>query len=117
LDPRFGGANSAEEDGFLMAIKIRSTTSLGGEVNPSAHVVRFYGMLKKPAKYERDMYLSKFTVKFSPKFSLLCYKVSVVVTARELWWMSQEGLDLRWGTHNISENGCSAWDALCDTTP
>jgi hypothetical protein len=22
-----------------------------------------------------------------------------------------------WGTHNISENGRSAWDALCDTTP
>jgi hypothetical protein len=35
LDPRFTGSNTVEGDGFLMAIKIRSTTSFGGEVNPS----------------------------------------------------------------------------------
>jgi hypothetical protein len=36
LDPRFAGSNPAEDDGFLRAIKIRSTTSFGGKVKPSA---------------------------------------------------------------------------------
>jgi hypothetical protein len=32
-------------DGFLRAIKIRSTPSFGGEVKPESHlVVKFYGM-------------------------------------------------------------------------
>jgi hypothetical protein len=32
LDPSFAGSNPAEDDGLLRAIKIRSTTSFGGEV-------------------------------------------------------------------------------------
>jgi hypothetical protein len=32
LDPRFTGSNPAEDDGFLKAINIRSTTSFEGEV-------------------------------------------------------------------------------------
>jgi hypothetical protein len=35
LDPRFAGSNTAEDDEFVMAIKIRSTTSFGGEVKSS----------------------------------------------------------------------------------
>jgi hypothetical protein len=31
-------------DGFLRAIKIHSTPSVGGEVKPESHVVRLYGM-------------------------------------------------------------------------
>jgi hypothetical protein len=34
LDPRFAGSNPAVDNGFLRAIKIRSTTSFGGEVKP-----------------------------------------------------------------------------------
>jgi hypothetical protein len=34
-DQRFAGSNPAEGDGFLRAIKLRSTTSFGGEVKPS----------------------------------------------------------------------------------
>jgi hypothetical protein len=29
------GANPAEDDGFIRAVKIRSSTSFGGEVKPS----------------------------------------------------------------------------------
>jgi hypothetical protein len=36
LDQRFAGSNPADGDGFLMAIKFRSVTSIGGEVKPSA---------------------------------------------------------------------------------
>jgi hypothetical protein len=34
LYPTFAGSNSAEGDGFLRAIKILSTPSIGGEVKP-----------------------------------------------------------------------------------
>jgi hypothetical protein len=54
LVQRFSGLNLAENDGFLRPIVIRSTTYFGREVEPLAHVVRFYGMLKIPAEYDRD---------------------------------------------------------------
>jgi hypothetical protein len=54
LDPRFSCLNPAEGDGCLRAIKILSMPSFGGEVKPSAHVARCYGMLKIPSKCERD---------------------------------------------------------------
>jgi hypothetical protein len=41
LDPRFTGSNPAEKDGFLRMIKIRSTTSFGGEVKQSVPCRRF----------------------------------------------------------------------------
>jgi hypothetical protein len=44
--PKGCGFKSCNGDGFLMAIKIRSTPSFGWEVKPEAHVIRFYCMLK-----------------------------------------------------------------------
>jgi hypothetical protein len=41
LDPRFAGSNPTGDDGFLRVIKIRSTTSFGGEVKPSVPCRRF----------------------------------------------------------------------------
>jgi hypothetical protein len=41
LDPRFAGSIPTEVDGFLRVIKIRSTPSFGGEVNPSVPCRRF----------------------------------------------------------------------------
>jgi hypothetical protein len=47
LNPRFVDSNPTESDGFLMVIKkIICTTSFGGEIKPSSHVIRFYSMLK-----------------------------------------------------------------------
>jgi hypothetical protein len=48
LDPRFAGSNSAEDNGFLRAIKIRSATSFGGEVKLTVSFHKIYGMLKNP---------------------------------------------------------------------
>jgi hypothetical protein len=45
---------------IFMAIKICGTPSFGGQVKPSAHVVRFYGILKIPAEYDRDTTSDKF---------------------------------------------------------
>jgi hypothetical protein len=35
IGPRFACSNAAEDDGFLMAMKILSTTSFGAEVMPT----------------------------------------------------------------------------------
>jgi hypothetical protein len=40
LDLRSAGSNPAQDDGFLRAIKIRSTTSFGEEVKPAVHILR-----------------------------------------------------------------------------
>jgi hypothetical protein len=59
-DPSSAGANPAEDGGFLRAIKIRNMTSFGGGGGSWPHIVRFYGMLKIPAEYDRDTSLAKF---------------------------------------------------------
>jgi hypothetical protein len=35
LDPKFAASNPAKNNGFIRAIKIRSTTSFGGVLNQS----------------------------------------------------------------------------------
>jgi hypothetical protein len=46
LNPKFTGSNLAEDDGFLRALKVCSTTFFRGEVKLASHVIRFLGMLK-----------------------------------------------------------------------
>jgi hypothetical protein len=72
------GSNPAESDGFLTAIKICSATSFGREIQLSAHVVRFYGMLNDPLRYDRDTDRKNSAAYFSPSFSPLCYYVSLL---------------------------------------
>jgi hypothetical protein len=48
LDQRVAGSNAAEDDGFLMAIKIRSTASLGGEIKPSVPCRKILRQVKNP---------------------------------------------------------------------
>jgi hypothetical protein len=81
----------------LRAINIRSMTSFRQEVSLRFHVVRFYGILKNPAEYEKDISSAKFTA-ISRQVLLLRYLASLMVTARELWWMNRELLELKWGT-------------------
>jgi hypothetical protein len=44
--PMVGGFRPGRGKGFLRVIRISSTSSFGGEVKLSAHIVRFYGILK-----------------------------------------------------------------------
>jgi hypothetical protein len=73
-------------------------------------------MSKNPAEYERDISLAKFVAisrQVSPD-SLL--GVSIGICHRAL--VDESGIiRTRMGTHNRSENGRSAWDALYNTTP
>jgi hypothetical protein len=61
LDSKFASSKPAEDDGFLSAIKNRSKTAFGEEINSSTRAARFYGMLKIPAEYEIDISSAKFT--------------------------------------------------------
>jgi hypothetical protein len=64
----FADLDPAEDNGFLRAIKIRSTLSFGGEVKPSAprrkilrHVKNYYSM--------KETLVGKIHAYFSPSFS------------------------------------------------
>jgi hypothetical protein len=54
LDPRLSGSNPAEDEGFLRAIKLRSTTYFGGKVKPSAPCRKILRHVKETCEYERD---------------------------------------------------------------
>jgi hypothetical protein len=105
MDPRNAGSNPAE-DGFLRAIKISSTTSFGGEVRPSPHVVRFYGTLENHTGMKRDTCVLNsrtFLAKFLPASlqGLSCNH------SRELWLMNRNSLEF------IREHNTSINDGSC----
>jgi hypothetical protein len=52
-NPRLAGSNPAEDDGFLRVIKIRSTTSFGGEEKSSVPC-RNLRHVKEPYEHEKD---------------------------------------------------------------
>jgi hypothetical protein len=74
--------------------KIRNIASFGGEVKPSARVVRFYGMLKIPSGMIEILIgkiQSLFIAQFIPSSQLgVC-----CIQSRELWWTNQKWLELR----------------------
>jgi hypothetical protein len=47
-DPRFTGSNPTKGDGFLRVVRIRSTTSVRGEVKPSAPCCKILQHVKDP---------------------------------------------------------------------
>jgi hypothetical protein len=85
----FTGSNSAESDGLLRTIKIRSTTSFGGEEKPSAPCRKILRHVKDPLRNDRDTDRQNSAAISRPVFpgSLLCCNQS-----RELRWMNQEWL-------------------------
>jgi hypothetical protein len=56
-----------------MAIKIRSTTPFGGEVEPSVPCRKILRNVKEPYQYERDTSWAKFSGHIFAKFLLLRY--------------------------------------------
>jgi hypothetical protein len=83
------------------------------EVKPSAHIVRFYGMLKMHAEHYRYASPAKLTDisrKVSPYFTTrcICWYLTTLVDESEM-------IRLRCG-RTIDQRSRSAWDALYDTT-
>jgi hypothetical protein len=87
LDPRFAGSNPADGDGFLRGIKFCSMTSFGGEVKLA---VPYYSILrhaKDPYSIKEILARHKLWT-FLTKFLLLHFRLSVLITLRELWWLN-----------------------------
>jgi hypothetical protein len=78
---------------FLRVIKIRSTTS-----------------------FRERYFAGKIKGHFSPSLSLLRYQKSLLVLSRELWWMNQEWLELRWGSTKDKKRA-AVHGALCTIPP
>jgi hypothetical protein len=51
IGPKICRFDPAEDDAFLMVIKISSTASFGGEVKPSVHCCSISQHVKQPYRY------------------------------------------------------------------
>jgi hypothetical protein len=60
-----------------------------GKQSHLPHIIRFYGMLKTLEVWKKIL-RKKHSRTFLAKFLLLPYYVSLLVTARELWWIYHE---------------------------
>jgi hypothetical protein len=83
LDQRVAGSNAAEDDGFLMAIKIRSTASLGGEVKPSVPC-KILWHVKNPTSMKEIVRRQNAAAISLPIFSCFATRCLLVIAA-ELW--------------------------------
>jgi hypothetical protein len=72
LDQRFAGLSSAEDNGFLKAIKIRSATFIGGKVKPAVPCRSIYRYVKEPYSM-KEILRRKNSPTFLAKFLLLWY--------------------------------------------
>jgi hypothetical protein len=59
------GSIPVESEGFLKAIKSEARHPSEGNYTRRPQVVRFYGMLKTPLKYERDTSKAKLIIFFA----------------------------------------------------
>jgi hypothetical protein len=71
--------------------------------------------VKDPCGIWQRYFAGKINGHFSPSFT--CFAIRCLQWhVPKLWWMNQEQLELKTGTHNRSENGRRAWDA-CTIPP
>jgi hypothetical protein len=75
LHPRSAGSNPAEDDGFLMAIKIHSTTFFKGDVKPMVPCHKILWHIKNPYSM-REILEGKIHGHFSSFFSASLLGVS-----------------------------------------
>jgi hypothetical protein len=111
VGPKVRGFKPSRGDGFLMAMKNRSTIFFREEAKPSVPCLKIL--------HHADMkryFLGKIHLHFRyvPPASLP--DISSGYCQRAL--MDESGMiRTEMGTHNRSEYGRSAWHALCDTIP
>jgi hypothetical protein len=88
LDPSFAGSNSAEGDGLLRAIRIRSSTSFGEEIKPEAPCRKSLAC-KNHLQYEKNTSEGQI-YHFLRPLPCLLPDDSADMIARELWWTNQK---------------------------
>jgi hypothetical protein len=112
LDPKIHWF-TPKVDGFLRAIKIRSTTSFRGEVKAVSPLSRVYGMLKNPMTVKRVLCkqnLKDISHQISPAVLL-----DLLVIAGVL--VNESGMiRTQMGTHNRSEMGAVQGSPRAPTT-
>jgi hypothetical protein len=84
IGPKVRGLKPVESDWFLMAIKIRSMTSFGGEVKPSAPCRKDLRHIKDPLRYDRDTDRQNSEAIFHPVSPASLLDVSAVICQRAL---------------------------------
>jgi hypothetical protein len=78
-------------------IKILSTTSFGVDAKPSVPCCKILRYVKYP--YSMKVILLRQNLRtFLAMLFLLRYYVSLLICARELWWMNKDYLKFRWGS-------------------
>jgi hypothetical protein len=80
--PKVRGFNPGRDDGFLRAIKIRSTTSFGGEVKPSVPCRKILRHVKHPCSMKEI--LRKQNSRAFIAVSLSCF------ATKRLYWLLPE---------------------------
>jgi hypothetical protein len=83
LDLGFAGSNSDEDDEFLRATKIRSTTSFGREVKPLIPCCQILRRVREPYEYEMTYFVDKIHGHSSSRFSYFATRW-LLVNARAL---------------------------------
>jgi hypothetical protein len=96
----------AEDCGFLMAIKIRSTNSFGGEVKPSVPCRKTLRHVKDPYRYEQKELRQVSSASLLGTSAGYCQRALVVESGMIRTQIRK--------TQEITD-GRSVWDALCDT--
>jgi hypothetical protein len=97
LDPRFAGSIPTEVDGFLSVIKIRSTTSFGGEVKSSVPCRRFTACKRTlRAWIEPVMSVSKIQAAISHPSLLTACQMALAVSSG-----SSKNLCGQWTGHSL----------------
>jgi hypothetical protein len=78
------------------AINVCSATSFGGEIKPSVPCRQILRHVKDPCSMKDTCRQN--SLAFLAKVLLIRYRISLLVTARGLWWRNQKWLKLRWGS-------------------
>jgi hypothetical protein len=87
--PKVHGSKPGGWWNFQGAIRIRSTPSFGGEVNPAVPCRKILWRVKEPYEYERDTSQAKFSIFLAVFVLLRCYMTAGAIF-RELWCTNQE---------------------------
>jgi hypothetical protein len=109
-------SNQAESDGFLTAIKTRSTTSFGGEVKTLIPCHKILLHVKEPYIYKQTL-IAKIQGYFSPIFSLLRYQVSLLQPEKKNLVDRSGIIRIQIWIPTYHKTVAVAWDALYDATP
>jgi hypothetical protein len=103
LDPWFTGPNLAKDNGFLLAIKICSTTSFGREEKLSVPCRKILQHVKEPYRYEKRYSVHNIHNHFSPSFSCFITRCLCWLQYYQRPLVDESGMiRMQMGIHSIS---------------